>query len=368
MQGGGEVSQPVIVFAEPLSASEVVLFWTNLRRFAFLNQEDVVTHTLYSDSDGLSALQTEPSKVLTVGPVATKAVLKSRYTNMRACNAASFLLEQMTSVPVVPCFHPGLALGGGIEDALGWMCKAMEEFRFPKVHLDSALRPDIPSPLVCSEVPVMAKYIAIDTEGTPDAPLCLTWAVDGVRAYVSKEDIPDFDESLREALKEGATLIYHNAPWDWQVMEAMGMRGVSRLPFIDTMQMGYRLHISSQSLKDLSWHHLRIPMMPWSDLVMPHYDKYVQSIGRFIVDGATTIQTHSAKTGRLFKKPKVTVLDNAKPIKRAMNNPKLLAKRIHAEPPSLLHIPHEDMVEYATLDPFATLHLAYKMGGLNGDW
>ena len=366
------MKSPVIVFAEPLSVSEIAIFWTNLRRFAFLNQEDVVTFT-FNGSDSLDFTPTVPTKILTVGPVATAFVLGSRYTNMRACNAATFMLEQTAGsfilghVPVVPCFHPGLALGGGIEDALGWMCKAMEEFRFPKTYLDAMLRPDIPPPIVCAEVPVMAKYIAIDTEGTPEAPLCLTWAVDGVRAYVSSADIPDFDESLREALKEGATLIYHNAPWDWQVMEAMGMERVSRLPFLDTMQMGYRLHISSQSLKDLSWHHLRIPMTPWSDLVMPHYDKFVQGTAKFVVDGATTIQTHSLKTGKLFKKPKVTVLDSVKPIKRALNNPKLLAKRMALGPPSLLHIPYADMVEYATLDPFATLHLAYKMGDLNGD-
>jgi hypothetical protein len=193
--------------------------------------------------------------------------------------------------------------------------------------------------------------IGVDTEGTKDDPICLTWASKSGRYYVEPYMVPVFWERVKAAK---VTLVYHNAPWDWGVLESLGISEPWKVPFLDTMEKAYQRQTEPQGLKDLAYRHFLLPMTTWENTVMPHYNEIVLAIGAGKVDAGTTTTTHT-KTGKLRKKPIVKYTDEVKPMKRALKNAKLMTGRIGEFPaPSLRFVPQEEVVEYATLDPFVT--------------
>jgi hypothetical protein len=91
---------------------------------------------------------------------------------------------------------------------------------------------------------------------------------------------------------------------------------------------------------------------------MPHYNALLTATAQGIVEAKTTTLTHSLKTGRLLKNPKVIVDPDFKALKRALGNPELLAKRMPwFPPPTLKCVPEEERVGYATLDAWGTVCL-----------
>jgi hypothetical protein len=197
-----------------------------------------------------------------------------------------------------------------------------------------------------------AGTIAVDTEGMPDDPICLTWANSRGRYLMWPENVPRF---WKEVVKSNTMVIFQNAPHDWAVLEAMGVPHPERTPFRDTMELAYLKQTEPQGLKDMSYRHWGVRMKTYEDVVMPHYNEVVTAIAAGRVDAGTTTTTHSPKTGKAYKKPKMEFTDEAKALRRT-SNPETLAKRIGEFPgPSLRFVPFEDMAEYATLDPFMTL-------------
>jgi hypothetical protein len=83
-----------------------------------------------------------------------------------------------------------------------------------------------------------------------------------------------------------------------------------------------------------------------------------------VVAAGTTTITHSPKTGRQLKRPKVILADDVKPINRAIGNVKLLASRLPGFPPPTLRlVAEDDFIDYATLDAFVTHALFFDLGG-----
>jgi hypothetical protein len=304
-------------------------------------------HQLRVELDGV-----RPRRVLAVGALAAKALLGPRYVGMDVCNGIGFGLGGVTVV--VPTWHPAAALRPGGEDRLAYTAAAIAALRDPK--LCPAVPPKIPSPH--SVKGVMWGYpeprIGIDTEGTPDDPICMTAATPSFRWYVKPADVPRFFEALPPASR----LVFHNAMWDWPVLWAMGApRDIAfRWEWRDTMEMAYLKQIEPRGLKALAYRHLGLRMRSFEDVVLPHYEAMITAVATGRVEAGTTHITHSAKTGKLLKKPKVVIADAVKPLKRALGNPALLAKRMPGlPPPSLWWVPQDERVEYATLDAWVTV-------------
>jgi hypothetical protein len=155
-------------------------------------------------------------------------------------------------------------------------------------------------------------------------------------------------------IASGCTVIYHNAPWDWAVLEAMGVDHPERVPFVDTMEMAYLKQTEPQGLKDLAYRHWGVRMRTFEDVVMPHYDSVVRAIALGKADAGTTITTHSPKTGKAYKKPKVERTAEAKALVRTENVDTLRTRIGEFPTPSLRFVPEAEMLEYATLDPYMT--------------
>ncbi len=292
-----------------------------------------------------------PKKILAVGTLAAKALLWDRFTNMKACNGASFwLLHHDIDCYIYPTWHPAAALRGGGEDKLAWTYAAIQAFA-SGVPVPEPQVP--PEQIECTDVPYNCP-IGVDTEGTPKDPICLTWAADGVRSIVWPEQVPEWWQSV---LANHTVCVYHNAPWDWAVMESMGVNYPHRGLFADTMELAYLRQTEPQALKDLAWRHLRYRMRSWEDVVMPYWDAAITARAVEVIERGTEWATHSPKTGKPYKNPRKVMTDGAKALNRALKNPKLLGKRLRANEPSLRFVPEEVLADYATCDAWATLEV-----------
>lgn len=339
------------------------LLWPLLRRLAHIERHECYITTLskFPVGDEIPPDQFEtcrmslmaeladvrPTHILAVGVEATKAFLGDAYSKMEVHNGMTYHTPEGHTV--TPCWNPGMALGDGGKDPLAWVGDAVSHFannqRYPKslqIPAWSLIGPGVP----------VGGTIAVDTEGMPDDPICLTWATKRSRTLVWPDRVPAF---WRDVVGAGCTVIFQNAPHDWAVLEAMGVPHPERTPFQDTMELAYLKQTEPQGLKDMSYRHWGVRMKTYEDVVMPVYNEIITSIVAGRIDAGTTTTTHSPKTGKPYKKPKVEYTDEAKALRRS-TNPETLAKRIGDFPgPSLRFVPFPVLAEYATLDPFMTL-------------
>lgn len=348
------------------------LLWPLMRRLALLNRSEcyvtnLCKHPLDNDVSGDLKLTPEefatcglelvaelervkPKRVLAVGALAAKALLGDRYVGMDVCNGAGFALPSGTVV--VPTWHPAAALRPGGEDRLAYTAAAIAALRAPKMVPVEPAVPPVRDGWVAPDH--FSGSLGIDTEGTPDDPICMTVSTPYQRMYVEPADVPAFFARLTLETR----LLFHNALWDWPVLWAMGApRDIAmRWAWRDTMEMAYLKQTEPRGLKDLAYRHLGLRMRTFDEVVRPHYDSVMRAVAEGRVAAGTTITTHSPKTGRPLKKPKVVVADDLKPLKRALDNPDLLAKRLTGLPaPSLRWVPEAERVEYATLDAWVTV-------------
>ena len=314
-------------------------------------------HALWEELDRVGA-----KKVLAVGSLAAQALMGGDFTTMRECSGGVWK-QVARARAIVPTFHPAAALRPGGEDKLAFTAAAMEVFKNPIVPIAPSLR----HPLAYTgESGIISGPIAVDTEGTPDNPYCLTFAYGNTRWFVE----PRFALTWWKRFVTHTVYIYHNAPWDWAVMEAMGIPEPWSRPYADTMEMAYLRQTEPQGLKALAWKHLRIAGQSWDEVVRPHYEEQLLAAAQGWVDAHTVIVTHSFKTGRPFKKPKVQMEELVKPLARVLKtrNVKLLSQRYPFPEMSSDMVPKDLMVEYATKDPALTLLLWEKWTLLWEKW
>lgn len=285
-----------------------------------------------------------PKRVLAVGAIAAKALMGDAFTTMDACNGMVWVdPHPERGWTVVPCFHPAAALRGGGEGKLGWTAQAIMTWREDRV-----VTPDY-DPF----------RIAIDTEGWPADPIMLTYAhgspdVGYGSGVVYPADVPAFWEHIRREFK---TIIWHNALWDWRVVEAMGVARPWAVPFEDTMERAYTRTCEPQGLKALAWKHLGVRMRDYDDVVRPYWEEIVKSYAAGFVEAHTSVVHRPLKRGGFSKVGKVVVEDVAKPIKRVLGNAETLAERLGFGGPNLRYVPREEAERYAVEDAVMTLRL-----------
>jgi len=287
----------------------------------------------------------QPKRVLAVGSLAARALMGDAFTTMDACNGMTWVdPHPERGWTVVPCFHPAAALRGGGEGKLGWTAKAIEAWR--------------QDPIV---TPVSdPRWVAIDTEGWPNDPIMLTFAYRDElgRLYsgvVYPECVPGW---WRDTVMDGdTTIIWHNALWDWRVVEAMGVREPWRVPFEDTMERAYVRTCEPQGLKALAWKHLGVKMRDYDDVVRPYWEEMVKAYAEGFVAAHTSVVHKPLKRGGVSKVGKVVVEEVAKPIKRVLGNAETLAERLGFGGPSLRYVPREEAERYAVEDAVETLRL-----------
>lgn len=106
--------------------------------------------------------------------------------------------------------------------------------------------------------------IAIDTEGTPRRPFCLSFSTRPGEAYVILTRDEDLIACFRDWLDaSGAIVDLHNALWDLDVLAAMG---IFPRKFDDTMVKTAQLTLEPQGLKALSFRKLGARMQSYDDL------------------------------------------------------------------------------------------------------
>ncbi len=284
-----------------------------------------------------------PKRVLAVGSIAARALMGDAFTTMDACNGVAWVdPHPERGWTVVPAFHPAAALRGGGEGKLGWTARAIEAWReTPAVtpHYDP-------------------RWVAIDTEGWPDDPIMLTWArreYDEIESgVVYPADVPEW---WREMTQPPVIILWHNALWDWRVVEAMGVREPWSVPFEDTMERAYIRTCEPQGLKDLAWRHLGVRMRRYEDVVTPHWEEVVKAYAEGFVAAHTRVEHKPLKRGGFSKVGKTVVDDVAKPIKRVLGNAETLAERLGFPGPSLRFVPRAEAEKYAVEDAIYTLRL-----------
>jgi len=348
------------------------LLWPLMRRLASLDRmqcrvSNLCHHALDNDVSGDAKLSPEefeacsvalyeelievkPRRILAVGALVSRALLGDRFLSMEACNGVGFEIGDFGNGRcfVVPTWHPAAALRPGGEDKLAHTGAAVAALRDPPIH--PMYPPAVPD--ISGDLPFDG-LIGIDTEGTPADPICATVATVDRRCYLDRDEVLAWWNAIQG---RDVTLVYHNAPWDWTCLQAMGIHAPWTVPYVDTMERAYLKQLPTQGLKPLAWRYLGLRMRSWEDVVMPHYNEYVRSEADSIIFLGTTTQERSPKTGRLYKKPKHTYTDEAKALRR-LRDPKKLAERMSLPPPSLRFVPEDEAREYSTLDPWATVKL-----------
>jgi len=340
------------------------LLWPLTRRFAGVDRDRCWVTNLCKyrlDDDAVNKLTSEefaecrdelieeltwiarPKRVLAVGTLAARALVGDAFTSMDACNGVAWTDSERGWV-VVPCLHPAAALRGGGDGALGKTAQAVGVWGRGA------------EPVAPTRDP---RWIAIDTEGWPDDPIMLTFAYRDDLGRLSSgvvypESVPDW---WGDTVCDGdTTIIWHNALWDWRVVEAMGVERPWAIPFEDTMERIYtRAQGEPQGLKDLAYRHLGVRMRTYESVVRPYWEEMVVAYAEGFVAAHTEVETLT-KTGKTRKRPLVRIHPDAKPIKRA-TNPDTLAARLGFGPPSLRFVPREEAEAYAVEDAVMTLRL-----------
>jgi uracil-DNA glycosylase family 4 len=317
--------------------------------------------------------EVKPQHILAVGEYVARALLGDLYTTMEACHGRVF----GTSVSIVPTWHPAAALRPGQEDLLAFTAWDIKVFgETIRIRQDGTFPVDTWRPNRFGELPevqvgtwhaypTQVGAIGIDTEGSVHAPWSLQWATGGERCIILASDtanIAYFRDWLTSHRKR-VYIVLHNALYDLQVLAAMGIDLVALgVPWVDTMEKAYLLGTEPKGLKPLAYRWLGLKMREYEDVVMPHYRTAIRAEAEKRAVLGEVAQTHSEKTGRLLKNPKVTRTPEAAGLRRALksekNDVKLLRERMPDYPaPSFDFVPFEEAAEYATTDSWATVML-----------
>jgi len=126
-------------------------------------------------------------------------------------------------------------------------------------------------------------WIAIDTEGTPAHPYCLTWATEHCCGFVAAGDhvglkcfkaVFTTNEQGEVLNEDGVCAVYmHNATWDLKVLRAMGIDLLAMgIEIHDTMLMSYARNQYAHGLKALAWQRLGEVRKSYETIVEPAYE------------------------------------------------------------------------------------------------
>jgi uracil-DNA glycosylase family 4 len=349
----GRILWPIALHYAKLSRHEVYV--TNLSKRPLSNEEGAVKLTPEEFEECRAELLQElvrirPSRVLALGTLAAKALMGPDFTTMEACSG--MVWESLVGgYGVIPTFHPAAAMRPG-GDKLAAMAKAIQRWQGP-------CEDDFKEFLVLAGKRPNG-LLALDTEGTPDDPICLTWAcrnTDGkvIHGTILPKDVPFFWASHAQH----STVIWHNAPWDWSVVQAMGVTQPWMGKWRDTMELAFLREEPSKGLKALSWRYLGIKMRDFMDVVAPHYEEVVRATVEGRIEAGTEWPERLHKRTKKPLKPKPVYSTEAKKLRR-LKCVDSMVKAIDFPPPSLRFVPDAEREAYAEQDAVSTLLLAER--------
>lgn len=283
-----------------------------------------------------------PRRVLAVGALAARALMGEAFTTMDACSGMEW--KSPDGWTVVPGFHPAAALRGAGEgkNPLAYLATAIKVWRHGTTY----------SPTY------NPSWLAIDTEGYPTEPLMLTWArrVGKLESgVVYPADVP----AWWAANAPGSTILWHNAMWDWGVVEAMGVPEPWQVPYEDTMERAYIRTCDPQGLKELTWKHRGERMRTYEQVVVPHWERAVRkAAAERMAKGTWLLENWWTPKGKRRKMPKeITVYSPTAGKLRRLKDPERLAGVLGMEGASLKFVPRLEAEAYAIQDAVSTLLL-----------
>jgi len=310
-----------------------------------------------------------PRYILTVGVTASRWFLKDRLFNIEADHGKIFRVKVAGKVRIVmPAYHTAAGLrrkpvAVWAEQDIASFCRLDPKGHWPLV-------PKVEEPvgrLVEEEEDLLLLQDdlkewgegAVDTEGLPSDPFCLSVSVDPRESMVVRA------ENVQGLFPPGFHFRLHNAPWDLQVLKAMGSKSS---PSGDTMQLAY-LHNEPKGLKNISRRLYGHRMLEFKEMVAPHVEEARKT---FLLNAAPKDNPVATKRLTALKKD----LEKGKPVrieqrwKNWADDVKVsIRESVGGDfpQPHLSHVPEQEWVKYAGWDAANTQRLAGSLDP-SGTW
>jgi hypothetical protein len=231
----------------------------------------------YWDSTMAEVAAVNPDFVGLVGYHSAKAGLL-QFVDMETHHGLCFPSDKRSCL-VMPLYHPAAGLhqpryAAQIAWDFGEFGKMVRGEEMPMGHLQDACRLTMYRELQGAS---SVGLVAVDTEGSPEAPWCVSLSTRAGSGGVVRNGGVDIAE---------ATVILHNAIWDLQVLEAMG---VSVGTFTDTMLAASLLGTEPLGLKSLARRWCGMSMSDYSDVIAPaKREKALEYLGKVLDLVSTT--------------------------------------------------------------------------------
>jgi len=230
----------------------------------------------------------QPELIITVGRFATQWFLGD--VSMESVHGLPHTCERSNGAVVVPVYHPAAGFYDGdararIEWDYGRVAEVLRgieagktvDFRTTKGllrELEMGVYQDVSGlelALILSrdDRAYRVSTLGVDTEGTPQDPWSIQVSPVQGTGYVLRCSSPYFKagiEALQKLAGMGTTLVFHNAMYDLEMCQSMGLN-LSRAKIWDTMYAAYLTRIEPQGLKPLARRWLGVDMRSYTDVV-----------------------------------------------------------------------------------------------------
>lgn len=219
-----------------------------------------------------------PRVVITLGGYATASLLGEGHSLFWA-NGIPFQRRQGDFI-VIPVVHP--AAGMHDSDMLARTSAGYEgvrEFLEGRVQprLAGAWNASPPTRVLrrsdIATLPKNVRAVAIDTEGSPARPFCLTFSISPEEAFLIYADDKETLVAWVEWMEGVGVIVLHNSIYDATVIRNMSGLNVWDWEVRDTMVAAFNLQNLPLGLKPLTMRELNIHMDEYEDVVRPWQEK-----------------------------------------------------------------------------------------------
>lgn len=260
------------------------VFVTNMMRERPPNNRDPKPEEIERDLPDLwtEILGVQPEIIVPLGLISTRYFL-GEWASMELCHGLPHRVKVMyTPVEngvltfkgswegtVLPIVHPAAGLHqSGYYALTVWGFERLARYLKDEIGIHEI--DDLPVAYSHGLLPAGETVIAIDTEGSPEHPWCLTWSGAARQASLIRASQHYELGLFRDWIRAGCAdlVILHNAPHDLRVLDAMGI-SLDGIRVIDTMQLAYTVGRLPQGLKALAYRLCRMRMRDYEDMVGP---------------------------------------------------------------------------------------------------